>query len=353
MQFQKHEKIKESEVEEALVSDLRIIKSLLYLDHDPKLIARQLQLGDGSRLDLLFSCGDFLFLIELKTTKFYPAHKEQILRYKKEIERLQSQKELPSSDVQLYVFVTDYLPNELRDCVIDKVHLITYSPEAVLKIYYQNIFASTHFLRAKPKDYGVFNIGLINRTLLELHNGEMTEKSISQNTKLSLNTTRLHLLTAKEFGLARKRNHNYFLTDLGDKYISVCNQGNLLNQISDEQAELLRQYVVKSPFASSLVFGIYAIVESALLLARNSYPIEFSSLMETFTTVSGKVLEWKRERAKITATYTFLNFAIDLGLLGKIGSKVVITPSGFRFILMLQLHKSIEMIDSLQREKMA
>lgn len=41
---QKLNKIKESEVEEALVSDLRIIKSLLHLPTEPRLIARQLQL---------------------------------------------------------------------------------------------------------------------------------------------------------------------------------------------------------------------------------------------------------------------------------------------------------------------
>jgi hypothetical protein len=42
-----------------------------------------------------------------------------------------------------------------------------------------------------------------------------------------------------------------------------------------------------------------------------------------------------------------LNFSTDLELLGKIGKQIVITPAGFKFILMLQLHKSIEMIESL------
>lgn len=97
---QKLNKIKESEVEEALVSDLRIIKTLLYLPTEPRLIARQLQLEDGSRLDLLMSSGDFLFLIELKVTKYFPEHKEQILRYKNQIEQLQVQKELPVGDVK-------------------------------------------------------------------------------------------------------------------------------------------------------------------------------------------------------------------------------------------------------------
>ncbi len=346
---QKHEKIKESEVEEALVSDLREVKKLLSIPKEPTLIARQLLLTKESRLDLLFSYGDSLLLIELKITKFFSEHREQILRYKKEIESLQSEKELPSGNIQMYLLVTDYLSKDLAECAADKVHLISYSPEAILENYYQNLFRTTSFLRVKPKDYGVFNLALINRSLLELQKGKITEKDISLKTRLSLNTTRLHLQTAIEFGLARKRLRNYFLTDLGDQYITLSNQGKLANQMSEEQAELLKQHIAKSPFASSLIFGVYAIVESAFLLARNSYPIELAALKEMFIVVGGKVTEWKRERARTTATYTFLNFAIDLGLLGKLGDKIVITPSGFKFILMLQLYKSIEMIDSLQK----
>jgi len=72
-----------------------------------------------------------------------------------------------------------------------------------------------------------------------------------------------------------------------------------------------------------------------------------------FRTVSGKISEWGAQKSQHTATYTFLNFATDLGLLGKIGRQIVITPAGFRFILMLQLHKSIEkMIESLSSKKL-
>lgn len=343
------EKIKESEVEEALVADLRILKALLGLNVEPKLIARQLRLGSDSRLDLLLTGGNQLILIELKVTRFYSTFIEQISRYKKAIEQLQSQNELPLGNTVLYLLVTDYLPSQLNECLLNNISLIRYSPEAILNTYYQHFLKSTYFLRIKPKDYGVFSLGAINRTLIELLNGEMTEKSISTKTNLSIHTTHLHLQTASELGLVRRRNNNYFLTDLGDEYVSARNLGRLQDQISDEQAELLRRYVARFPFASSVVFGIYAIVESTLLLARNSYPVEFNSLIESFMIVSGKVLEWKRKRSKTTATYTFLNFAISLGLLGKIGNKIVITPSGFRFILMLQLHKSIEMIDSLQQ----
>jgi hypothetical protein len=42
-----------------------------------------------------------------------------------------------------------------------------------------------------------------------------------------------------------------------------------------------------------------------------------------------------------------LNFAIDLELLGKIGQQIVITPAGFRFILMLQCIKALKLIESM------
>jgi PD-(D/E)XK nuclease superfamily len=342
------DKIRESEVEEALVSNLSIITSLLGLKSEPKLLTRQLHLNTESRIDLLLLSGKQLVLIELKVTRYYSEHKEQILRYRQEIEKLQTQGELPSGQVNCYLMVTSYLPAHLSECQRENVSLIKYSPEIVLSSHYQNLLKSTPFLRIKPNDYGVFSLGLINRTLVQLQNGEMTEKGISQNIGLSLNTVRNHLKTAIELGLARKRNYKYFLTDLGDDYTRLGNAGKLQDQISERQAELLRQYIAKAPFSSSIVFGIYAIVETTFLLSRNTYPVEFKTLTGHFTTVSGKVFEWKQEKSKSTATYTFLNFAIDLGLLGKLGTKVVITPSGFRFILMLQLHKSIEMIDSLQ-----
>lgn len=158
-----HEKIKESEVEEALISDLSAVKKLLFISKEPTLIARQLLLTKESRLDLLFSYGDSLLLVELKITKFYSEHRKQILRYKKEIERLQSEKELPSGKIQMYLLVTDFLSQELVECTADNIYLFSYSPEAVLENYYQNLFRTTSFLRVKPKDYGVFNLALINR----------------------------------------------------------------------------------------------------------------------------------------------------------------------------------------------
>jgi hypothetical protein len=61
-------------------------------------------------------------------------------------------------------------------------------------------------------------------------------------------------------------------------------------------------------------------------------------LKDYFLKTSGKKHEWQAQKSLSTATYTYLNYAVKLGLLGKIGKHVVITPAGFRFILMLQLH---------------
>jgi hypothetical protein len=146
--------------------------------------------------------------------------------------------------------------------------------------------------------------------------------------------------------LVRERDKHYFLTDIGDQYMQDCNSV-LIDQLNEKQIEILKNFVADDPFYSSTVFGIYSVVESAFLLSRNSYPIELLDLRKMFQNISGKVKEWQAEKSLSTATYTFLNFAIDLELLGKIGQQIVITPMGFRFILMLQLHKSIEMIESL------
>ena len=134
---------------------------------------------------------------------------------------------------------------------------------------------------------------------------------------------------------------------MGDKYISYANNGILLEKLTKNQIELLKQFISNDPFYSSSIFGIYSIVDSTFILSRNSYPIELEDLQKMFQIVGGKVNEWQSNRTLQTATYTFISFATELELLGKIGKKIVITPSGFKFILMLQLHKSIEMIESL------
>lgn len=305
-------------------------------------------LRDGERrIDLLLASGKTLHLLELKITRFTVEWLEQILDYKNELESLQQQDLLVSGEIQPYLLVVEATQKQIQTCASKNVRLLIYEPLQVLQNYFRVLSASAPFLRIKPNDYGVYNLGLMNRTLDVLAGGGVNQSDIVARGNLRKASVQHHLRVAKEFGLVRERGNVYALTDLGDEYVQGMNQGALIGQLTKAQIELLKRFIAQDPFYSSTVFGIYAIVESAFTLSRNIYPIALDDLRQMFRTISGKVTEWRSARALSTATYTFLNFATDLELLGKIGKQIVITPAGFRFILMLQLHKSIEMIESL------
>lgn len=352
MKLKQHNNISESQVEDALVANLFFLGKILRLHADLKLIARQLRLKDGEeKLDLLLSSGKDLCLVELKVTRFEEKFLQQVVNYKTELISLQNNDNLIAGNITSFLLVTEAKKKQFELAKQNNIELIIYEPLDVLKNYYENLSAVAPFLKIKPNDYGVFSLGLINRTLIQLGKGETKQNEIAEKVGLKGSSIHNHLRVAKEFGLVRERNKNYFLTDVGDKYVQYFNNGIFIDRLSEKQIEILKQFVAKDPFYSSTVFGVYSVVESAFLLSRNSYPIQTNDLRRIFQTVSGKVKEWQAVKSLSTATYTFLNFAIDLELLGKIGQQVVITPAGFRFILMLQLHKSIEMIESLSAQK--
>ena len=97
MNFNKEEinKISESQVEEALVSNLNYLKEILNLQYEIKLIARQLNLkAREKRIDLLIAHGKDMGLIELKITKYESSYLNQILEYRNELIKLQETNEL-------------------------------------------------------------------------------------------------------------------------------------------------------------------------------------------------------------------------------------------------------------------
>lgn len=348
MKTKQHNNIKESEIEEAFVSDIIYLKDILNLSNEVKLIARQLRLKSGDqRLDLLIMHGKELCLVELKVTRFNNEYATQVDEYRNELIQLQNDGKLVQGKLRVFLLVTEYSQQQREFCNSLNIELIKYKPIDVLSNYFINLSALAPFLRIKPNDYGVFNIALINRVLNELEHGITKQVDIARLTGLSKGSVHNHLRVAKELGLVRERTNQYFLTDLGDKYVLSGQKGVLSGALSQTQSDILKQFVASDPFYSSVVFGIYSIVESAFILSRNSYPIGFDELIRMFKIASGKSSEWQAGKSQSTATYTFLNYAIDLGLLGKIGKQIVITPAGFRFILMLQLHKSIEMVESL------
>lgn len=45
----------------------------------------------------------------------------------------------------------------------------------------------------------------------------------------------------------------------------------------------------------------------------------------------------------------YSNYAIDLGLVGKIGEHYFVTPGGLNFVLLLNMHKSLKLIENAKR----
>lgn len=315
-----HNDISESQVEDALVANLFYLAEILEVKNDLRLIVRQLKLKEGQqRIDLLLASGKNLYLIELKVVKYSDDFLIQVLDYREELLKLQENESLISGEIYPYIIVPEAKRSQIDDAKKNGVQLIIYKPVEVLNNYYKNLASIAPFLKIKPNDYGVFSLGLINRTLNQLRKGILRQDLIAEKIKLSKGSVHNHLRIAKEFGLARERNKTYFLTDIGDEFVSSSKGESFIERLTVQQVEILKQFVANNPFYSSTVFGIYAIVESSFLLSRNSYPIELDSLRKMFQVVSGKVSEWQKTKSLSTATYTFLNFAIDLELLGKIG----------------------------------
>jgi hypothetical protein len=289
-------------------------------------------------------------LIELKTDSFNEEHIKQILAYKEELGKLQQEKNLIGGNIIPVLLVTGFNRQDFEVCEENGIRIYKYSPVDILTKYYEKVASIAKFMKIRPIDLGVFNIGLINRVLKGLENGLPTLKMISEFSQLSVRSVTHHLKFAIELGLVTQRKNRYYLTDIGLDYVSLEDESLTRDELSTEQAMLIRDYIAKDPFYSPIVFGIYTIVESTFFLVRNNYPVDFEELKGFFLKMSGKKHEWQATKSLSTATYTYLNYAIRLGLLGKIGKQIVITPAGFKFILMLQLHKSIEMVESLAPE---
>jgi len=340
--------ISEGQIEDALVANLTYLANLLKQPLDLKLINRQMRLKSGrERIDLLLSSQNYLCLIELKVVSFSKRWLKQIKSYRDELVNLQKIDKLIAGEIICYLLVTKASDKDVDLSKESNINIIVYEPIEVLKEFYKNLSTSIPFLKIKPNDYGVFSLGLINRALNQLKQGKTSQVEISKAIDLSKQSVHNHLKVAKEFGLVRERDKKFYFTDIGDQYVQYINENNDFKKLSKRQIGILKQVVGNDPFYSSTVFGIYSIVESAFILSRNSYPLKLIDLREMFSKVSGKVNEWNAYKSVSTATYTFLNFAIELELLGKVGQQVVLTPAGFRFILMLQLHKSIEMVESI------
>lgn len=337
--------VRESQIEDVLATYPEVTQRLLGSPQELRLLARQMPLRSG-RLDLLFSAGTRLLLLELKVEPFRPEFLSQVKFYAQALLDLQVAGDLIAAPIDSLLLCTRFTPSDEQLCLAEGVAPVSYSPDDVLLAFYNRLSSVAAFISLRPSDHGLWNIHLIHRVLYSLPSHD-TIPSLAKDIGLSSRTVANHLRFAEELQLVRRDKRHYRLTELGDFYVAARIPGLPASFTSELQTEILRNFIVKDPFASPTIFGIYTMVEAVFTLARNSYPVPWETLTRYFREASGKRFEWSASKTEYHGTRMYSNFAVELGLLGRIGHNLYLTPDGLRFILLLQLHKSIKMIDAL------
>lgn len=336
--------ISEKTIEDILSSDKTIMSEILGCNPSGlSLIARQKVLSSG-KLDLLCMCDDVLVLIELKVVPFYPQTIEQINSYYEDLRTLQNQNKLINAPIQKIILVTSYLPADAKQCEREGIQIYSYKPEQVLAKYFENFKELSYFLTLQSGDYGVVRLGLLCTTL-KLLRDENPQLRISALEGKSIKTIRNRLSVASLLGLVSKYRGEYFLTELGESFVKA-GEPNLTDRLSDEQSNILAEFVKESPFYSQITYTILSFLETVFILSKSSYPVDRNDVEHFFVKAVGKEQTWKTQKARSTATYIFSNYACDLQFLAMIGDKFYITPKGIQAILLLQLHRSIKLIES-------
>lgn len=339
--------VRESQIEDVLVSASVLTRRLLSLEDEPRLLVRQMTLPSG-RLDLLYAYQAKLLLIELKSVEFKHDFLNQVLNYKTDLLEYQQKGKLLRGAIEPYLLCTEVTSLERSLAGEKGVNLTKYDPQEVLDFFYKNFKPIAFFTETKPVDIGIWNLHLVHEFIYLL---ERTN-SVVQLRKLvggSQKTLYNKIKFAFELRLVDwlPNQDNISLTDLGKQYVE--RKDNVLpERLSEEQTELLRKFVMQNPYESPVILGIAAIVESVFALSKNTYPIPMGQLIEYFTYYAGKYFDWQTSKAKFNATRMYSNYAVDLGLLAKTDNTVYLTPEGFRFTVQMQMHKNLKMIESLK-----
>lgn len=337
--------INESQIENILVSSPSLMKNIMGLEEEPRLIGRQIIIPSG-RLDMLYTYQKNLFLIELKVATFQKRFIKQVLDYKKDLLNLQNQGKLIQGYIQPFLMIPKVSSSNRDKIKSNGVSIQEYDPEEVLKFFYnEKLRPISFFSEHKPIDIGVWNIHLINKFIYLLS----TVNSIKELLNIvggSPKTLYNKIKFSHELGLVNWTGDSIALTKLGTHYISLKDKY-LDEKLSDEQINTLKEHIIQNPYASSVILGIATIVECVFALSKTIYPVPLSQLEEHFTIYSGKMYEWQTSTAKSHGSKMYSNYAIDLGLMAKTDKSVFLTPEGLKFVLQMQLHKSLKLIDRL------
>ena len=335
--------VRESQIEDVLASFPHIAQHVLGLDEAPQLIARQMTVRSG-RLDLLYATGQTFTLVELKVEDARLGFITQIRDYVADLEELQSKGKLVAAPISPALLCPTFRGDVERACDEAGVRAVTYSPDEVLSEFFRSLRPLAELIALRPTDLGLWNIHLIHRALYALESAS-TARALAPEIGLSEKTVANHFRLALELNLVDRDVSRFTLSDLGSEYVYARNPDMPPDHLSEEQAAVLRGFIVKDPFATATIFGIYSMVEVVFNLARNGYPVPYARVISHFREATGKLFDWSRDKTAYHGTHMYSNYAIELGLLGKSGDSLYLTPDGIRFILLLQLHKSLKMID--------
>jgi hypothetical protein len=336
-------KIRESQIEDIFATQLDEVKSLLSLCESLTLFDRQKKVESG-RIDLLFISISHLHLLELKAVPSRIEFCDQTIRYRNDLLCLQKKMALPQLPLKSYLVCPEFITSHKGYCVENDIIPVEFSPYELLKNYYFRAKSISHLIRLKPTNHGLWNLHLLNPILYACE-GETTITFLSKTTGRSKSTVGSYLRLSTELQLIEKNDNGIFrLTALGRGYVSL--KDNNTERLNDKQVDLLKEFIVKNPFASPVIYGIYTAVEAIFLLSKNYYPVPLDKAHGFFAILSGKQSEWAT-KASNDAFIMYSNYSIDLGLLAKLGRDYYITPAGIKFILLLELNKSMLLVNSI------
>lgn len=336
--------IRESQIEDIFATQFDEVKNALSINDNISLISRQKILPSGNKLDLLFLSSTDLLLLELKAVRSEIKFCKQVVGYRKELIDLREKKEIPNLPIKSYLVCPDFLESHKKFCYENNVNPIQFSPYELLKNYYFKVKAVTRLISLKPSNHGLWNLKLLNRILYTIRNDDSINE-LSKKLSLSKSTIGSYLRLSNELGLTISK-PKVNLTHLGLNYVTKREKSAPVEYICDEQTEVLKEHITKNPFSSPAIFGIYSAVETIFALSKNFYPVPLKEAIKYFTYLAGKKSEWNMKAAN-DAFIMYSNYGIDLGLLAKIGRNYYITPNGIRFILLLELNKSILFVNSI------
>ncbi len=338
--------LSEKTIEDILASDISIVAELLSVERgDLSLLARQKVLASG-KLDLLYVHVDSLLLVELKVVPYYEGITVQMAQYYDCLRELQRQRRLVDLPIVKVALVTAAKPDEFEECERNGIRLVTYDPASVLSSFYEHFRRLSYFLDIQAGDYGVVRLGLLKSTLHRLAEGD-TISEICAAEERSKNTIRNRLSVAAHLGLVTKFRRQYYMTDFGDEVLQRDDR-DADDQLAPGQVELLSDFVRSSPYFSPITYAILSLLETVFVLSKNEYPVPHDAVQEYFVKSVGKEQTWRTERARQTATYIFANYACELDYLAKVGDHFYLTPTGVQAILLLQLNRSIKLIEGVR-----